>query len=66
MYKKLGLLVWITGILNKRIKHRDPVLNEYFASVGTVDNGSIPGSTKSQPRMVLDIIVFDTRNIIVA
>jgi len=42
------------------------ILNEYFASVGTIDNDTTPGSTKSQPRIVLDTIVFDTRNIIAA
>ena len=42
------------------------ILNEYFASVGTIDYGSIPGNTGSQPKMVPDTVVFDAWNTVAA
>jgi len=42
------------------------ILNEYFASVGTVDNGSVPRNTETQPRTIIDTVVFDEQNIMAA
>ena len=38
-------------------------LNEYFASVGVADNGSIPTLMQCEPRHLLETVVFDEYNV---
>jgi len=59
-------LIDSSGVTNTSDERKANILNEYFASVGTVDNGSIPRNIETQPRMVIDTVVFDVQNIIAA
>ena len=47
-----GVIVVTTG------ENKANTLNEYFASVGVADNGSIPTLMQCEPRHLLETVVF--------
>jgi len=52
-----------TGVIVTTDENKANTLNEYFASVGVADNGSIPTLMQCEHRHLLETVVFDEYNV---